>query len=97
MRYLSVITLAIVTAWGSYSAAADTPSAPKCMNATCPVSGKVVDPSIPMTQFNSKMAPGGKATNGQMVGFCCPKCQVTYDADQKKYEDGLTKQMNTKN
>jgi hypothetical protein len=44
-----------------------------------------------MVPFAAKTAPAGS-----MVGFCCPKCEATYDKDPSKCEAGLTKQMNDK-
>lgn len=91
MRLLSLITL---LALGLQASAGD-----QACNKMCPVSGKPVDPTVKMVPFSSsktdtaaKAAPAG--TTDQMVGFCCPKCEATYDKDPAKYEAGIHKQMN---
>jgi hypothetical protein len=89
MRPLMLLSL---LAMGSYATAGD----PVCMNKTCPVSGKPVDSSVRTVPFNPKTDTKGKAnpagTRDDMVGFCCPKCEATYDKDPGKYREDLEKQ-----
>jgi len=47
------------------------------VNATCPVSGKAVDPAVQIT------------FKGKVVGFCCSKCASSFLADPAKYESKL--------
>ena len=88
MRFLSLMSL---LALGAYATAAD----PACINKTCPVSGKPVDISVKTKPYNPKTDGVGKASPGgatDMIGFCCPKCEATYDKDPAKYHEDLEKQ-----
>ena len=91
MRLNSSIALGLFIIVGSYAQTADAPLSSTCINTTCPISGKPVDSAIAMVPFKANAAPAGS-----MVGFCCPKCEATYDKDPAKCEAGLTKQMNDK-
>lgn len=89
MRYLTLLTLLAI---GTAGTAADH------MNKTCPVSGKPVDSSVKTVPFNPKTDQKGKASPGgtqETVGFCCPKCEATYDKDPEKYRGDLEKQRGT--
>ena len=88
MRFFTLLSLLTL---GAYATAGD----PACMNKTCPVSGKPVDSTVKMVPFNPKTDNKGKANPGgtqDLVGFCCPKCEATYDKDPAKYSDDLEKQ-----
>jgi hypothetical protein len=88
MRYFS---LAALLTLATYATAADA----TCMNKTCPISGKPVDPTVAMVPFNPKTDTAGKtapAGKTDMVGFCCPKCEATYDKNPGKYRADLEKQ-----
>lgn len=88
MRFLTLLALLAV---GTAATAAD----PTCMNKTCPVSGKPVDSSVKTRPFNPKTDNTGKASPGgtqDMIGFCCPKCEATYEKDPEKYREDLEKQ-----
>jgi hypothetical protein len=91
MRFITSIALGLLLMAGSYAQAADATAPATCINKTCPISGKPVDDSIRMVPFPGKTAPVGS-----MVGFCCPKCEATYDKDPAKCEADLTKQMDDK-
>jgi hypothetical protein len=89
MRFTSLLCLLSLAA---VAAAADH----TCMNKTCPVSGKPVDTTVKTVPFNPKTDTKGKAAPGgtseDVVGFCCPKCEVTYLKDPEKYRGDLEKQ-----
>jgi hypothetical protein len=91
MRLISSLALGLFILGGSHARGADANAPPTCINMTCPISGKPVDSSIAMVPFAAKNAPAGS-----LVGFCCPKCQATYDKDPAKCEAGLSKQLNDK-
>ncbi len=48
-------------------------AAPSPINTTCPVSGSPVDPAYVVIY------------QGKTVGFCCPNCPRTFEADPKPY------------
>lgn len=87
MRFLTLISL---IALGTSAAAAD----PEVINKTCPISGKAVDSSVKTTPFTYQTNHVGAVNPGRSyaVGFCCPKCEPTYNKDPEKYREGLMKQ-----
>jgi uncharacterized membrane protein/YHS domain-containing protein len=52
------------------------PAPAPATNATCPVTGKPVDPAYQVVY------------RGRVIGFCCPNCPAAFWADPAKYDDG---------
>jgi hypothetical protein len=97
MHYTLLACLLTAVSYSGISAAEEaTPAKSEISNTTCPVSGKVVDPSVKTEVYhskNSKLQPQGKGVSGATIGFCCDKCQAKYDADPAKYDADLRKQI----
>ena len=92
--------LTLISCSGLASAAEDaTPAKSDISNTTCPVSGKMVDPSVKTEVYqdkNPKRQLQDKSVSGATIGFCCDKCQAKYDADPAKYDADLRKQIDAK-